>query len=269
MKLKKIASICVSGVLLISSFVGCGTDEKASVSFNPKQGDSYELNVDMDVQSKAGEEESGVNMSFVGDITFSSVSDDEIVSEMRYNDLSMEMDMLGEKLKINKDNPEFSEMYDMMSSLVYKISMDKEGNVTSTSVEGDAGEESLFDLQESAQSFVGSLNVFQGKELVEGEKVEIPFNSSSASIDLSQYGINLEDNLKCEVAEISDDEAVLEAEVKDIDVEGVKVNMEVEYTINLKSGIVSGCKINMSGDGKTDNGDASMDMNVNVQIKEK
>lgn len=270
MKIKKIATLGIAGVLSVSSFMGCRTTgEEFTVSFNPKEGASYEFIVDMSMDSESLEGAmSKMNTGISAEITYTSVDKNSIVSEMKYNDLYVNMNMLGEEISISRENSEFSELYDLLSSMVYTVELDEKGNYINASVSGGEEEGAFFDLEGSTESFFKDINIFEGRKLVKGEIIEIPLRSASLTSDLEDLGFSDNEKIKCKVKEINKDKAVLEAELNDLESDRMIMDIDIVYTIDLKLGMVSSCKLNLSGEGSESN-EEKITVTSDIQIKEK
>lgn len=267
MKFKKLSAVLLSGVLGISSLMGCSEGDIAKVQFKPVAGEEYKITYDMSIDTTSGEENMAMDMDMIANMKFSEVTKSNVKVETTYDDISMSMNLLGQEVTINKDNPEFAELFNELNSMKVIMDMDLDGNVVNTSIEGVEGEDQL-GLSSTQASISNELLQYNDFELKEGEEIEIPVDSSMLQ-SLSSTGVELPEGFKMKgkVVSVNDDEAIIEITTDEFDVEGIKVNLSMETTIDLNVGMTSKMIMEMKMTGNQNGQPVEGTVKANVSME--
>lgn len=270
MRFKKVSAVLLSGFLGVSSFMGCSGSNSAKVEFNPKAGDEYKLTYDISMDTTYGEENMSMSMDMLAKMKFSEVTKDNIKVEATYDDLSMSMNLLGQEINVNKDNPQFAEIFDELTSMKLIMDMDLDGNIIETSFEGADGLEEVdsLGLSTTQEGISNELLQYNDFELKEGEEIEIPVDNSMLQT-LSSAGVELPEDFKIKgkVVSVNDDEAVIKIDTDEFETDGVKCTLSMETTIDLNVGMTSKMTMEMKMTGNEDGEAIDGTVKANVLIE--
>lgn len=233
-------------------FIGC-IDEGEFITYNPSQGDVYAVKSSMDISMEADNEELFVmNLVLTGETKYTTVNENEILSEVTYKNISGEMSAKGEVQKIDESNPNFSELLNQFKNVVIKLTQDSNGNTVDVQVEGLEGSEDSLGLSSSASSISKQSSILNNVTVFEGSEVEIPLSKIYSEDVINQYGMDKNESIKCKINKITDDTVYGSFKKDSLKVSGIDMDIDLEFEIDKKSGICNNLVAT---------GDMSQDMN--------
>ena len=137
MKLRKIATMVTAAVMTMSMLTGCG-GESYKVEYKPVKGDEYGVVSTISMEASQNSQKMTVGTDVKGTIKFTDVTDDEVTTEVTYDDFSMNMDMAGISMQIDENNEMFKDLVNEIKSMKIKMTTNKDGELLNCDVEGNS-----------------------------------------------------------------------------------------------------------------------------------
>ena len=264
MKLRKIATMATAAVMTMSMLTGCGS-ESYKVEYKPVKGDEYGVVSTMSIEASQNSQKMTVGTDVKGTIKFTDVTDDEVTTEVTYDDFSMNMDMAGISMQIDENNEMFKDLVNEIKSMKIKMTTNKDGELLNCDVEGNLGS----NLSEYGLDFSngdnylmsGKSSILENMEISEGDTISIPLEQLLGDNMGSQMGVAFDEDSKLEgkVNSIKNDVAEVEINIDDLKLSDKDVefaDFKAMVKVNVKTGMTESMTIstNMKGtvEGKID-----------------